>query len=205
MKTSKTTEELAQESGLHAVITVLRYAPITVLPALETFRTLAIQNERDCAEPAAWAAMSEAGVIEALGFNQSKTRFDTPLFTFPPAPQPCASKKDAIEALDNMDDYARMQIGVDAIGPRKVLEDYINQPCPECEKLKAELRRIDMAFDDERINLTHTAEDLVKEQADEIAKLKEVIAKCRKVLQSWPAMMIYKSDEALAAIKEIEK
>ena len=46
---------------------------------------------------------------------------------------------------------------------------------------------------------------VVEAQEAEITKLKEVIAKCRKVLQSWPANMIYKSDEALAAIKEIEK
>lgn len=33
--------------------------------------------------------------------------------------------KAAREALDNMDDYARMNTGVDAIGPRKLLEDFI--------------------------------------------------------------------------------
>lgn len=31
-------------------------------------------------EPVAWAATSEDGVVEALGFNKSHTRFDTPLF-----------------------------------------------------------------------------------------------------------------------------
>jgi len=34
--------------------------------------------------------------------------------------------KAAREALDSMDDYARMNAGVDAIGPRKVLEDFIS-------------------------------------------------------------------------------
>jgi hypothetical protein len=34
--------------------------------------------------------------------------------------------KAAREALDNMDDYARMNTGVNAIGPRKVLEDFIS-------------------------------------------------------------------------------
>lgn len=32
----------------------------------------------------------------------------------------------AREALDSMDDFARMSCGVDAIGPRKVLEDFIS-------------------------------------------------------------------------------
>lgn len=38
------------------------------------------------AEPVAWAATSEDGVVEALGMNQSR-RFDTPLYL---APQPVA-------------------------------------------------------------------------------------------------------------------
>lgn len=33
----------------------------------------------------------------------------------------------ALEALDNMDDYARMPIGVNPIGPRGVLLDFIEQ------------------------------------------------------------------------------
>jgi hypothetical protein len=33
----------------------------------------------------------------------------------------------ARKALDDMDDYARMETGVDAIGPRKVLEAFIEQ------------------------------------------------------------------------------
>ena len=32
---------------------------------------------------AAWAATSEAGVVEALGFNQSRSRFTTPLYRLP--------------------------------------------------------------------------------------------------------------------------
>jgi hypothetical protein len=31
-------------------------------------------------EPVAWAATSEDGVVEELGFNKSHTRFDTPLY-----------------------------------------------------------------------------------------------------------------------------
>ena len=33
--------------------------------------------------PAAWAAMSEEGIVEALGFNQSRSRFTTPLYYLP--------------------------------------------------------------------------------------------------------------------------
>lgn len=70
--------------------------------------------------------------------NAARAGWDACLsVNFPPAPQPCPSKEGALEALDNMDDYARMGIGVDAIGPRKVLEDYIKQPCPDCESSEA--------------------------------------------------------------------
>lgn len=34
--------------------------------------------------------------------------------------------KDAREALDNMDDYARMDTGVNAIGPMKVLTAFLD-------------------------------------------------------------------------------
>ena len=33
--------------------------------------------------PVAWAATSEDGVVEALGFNQSKNRFVVPLYRLP--------------------------------------------------------------------------------------------------------------------------
>ena len=33
--------------------------------------------------PVAWAATSEDGVVEALGFNQSKNRFVVPLYKLP--------------------------------------------------------------------------------------------------------------------------
>lgn len=51
-------------------------------------------------EPAAWAATSEAGVVEALGMNQSR-RFDTPLYTRP-SPS-LAELRAAVEALENRD------------------------------------------------------------------------------------------------------
>ena len=43
--------------------------------------TLLAQPEQ---EPVAWAATSKDGVVEALGFNESR-RFDTPLYTAPPS------------------------------------------------------------------------------------------------------------------------
>ena len=33
--------------------------------------------------PVAWAATSEEGIVEALGFNQSKSRFTVPLYRLP--------------------------------------------------------------------------------------------------------------------------
>jgi ribulose bisphosphate carboxylase small subunit len=36
------------------------------------------------------------------------------------------TKEDALEALDNIDDYARMA-GIDPIGPYKVLKDFIEK------------------------------------------------------------------------------
>ena len=50
--------------------------------------------------------------------------------------------KQAREALDNMDDYARMDAGVDAIGPRKVLEDYITETDRQLAAKDAELERL---------------------------------------------------------------
>ncbi len=37
------------------------------------------------------------------------------------------SKATALEALDSLDDYARMQTGVDAFGPRTALQRFIEQ------------------------------------------------------------------------------
>ena len=35
------------------------------------------------------------------------------------------SQRDALEALDNMDDYARMQVGIKAYGAKTVLRNFI--------------------------------------------------------------------------------
>lgn len=44
----------------------------------------------------------------------------------------------AIMALDNMDDYARMDIGVNAIGPRGVLERFINDVAALLQSIQAD-------------------------------------------------------------------
>jgi hypothetical protein len=41
------------------------------------------------------------------------------------------SKQQALEALDSMDDFARMTLGVDAAGPREVLRRYIESTAAE--------------------------------------------------------------------------
>jgi len=35
--------------------------------------------------------------------------------------------EDAIEALDNLDDYAKMEVSIDPIGARHTLEQYIKE------------------------------------------------------------------------------
>lgn len=40
------------------------------------------------------------------------------------------TKTAALNALDSMDDYARMDVGVDAIGPRRTLSAFIEQQPP---------------------------------------------------------------------------
>lgn len=49
-------------------------------------------------EADAWAATDENGKVEALGFNQSRTRFDTPLITTVKAEAYAAAKvREALE------------------------------------------------------------------------------------------------------------
>lgn len=44
------------------------------------------------------------------------------------------TKEQALEALDSLDDYARMDVSVDAYGPRRVLEQYIEQRDSEFQR-----------------------------------------------------------------------
>lgn len=63
-------------------------------------------------------------------------------------------RTDAVEAVDGLDDYARMDCGVDAIGPRSVLEKILPEAATALElqsadvaRLKSELERKDAALD----------------------------------------------------------
>lgn len=53
------------------------------------------------------------------------------------------TKQQALEALDNLDDYARMDVGVDAIGSRRVLREYIEQSAKEIEKMREHLSKLE--------------------------------------------------------------
>lgn len=51
------------------------------------------------------------------------------------------SKEQATEALNHMDDFARMDLGVDPIGPRKTLQEFINQK-EDAQAYPAEEKRL---------------------------------------------------------------
>ena len=53
--------------------------PLAYAKAIE----IAVIEEIKAQGPAAWAAMSEEGIVEALGFNQSRSRFTTPIYRLP--------------------------------------------------------------------------------------------------------------------------
>ena len=60
----------------------------------------------------------------------------------------------AREALESMDDYARMDVGVDASGPREVLERFI----AEHERVVAELRALSVTMKADAIELRREGE-----------------------------------------------
>lgn len=81
---SDVTRSLA-DKAYYAYEAMLKAAPQPPAPA-----------SQPVALPAAWAATSEEGNVEALGMNQSR-RFDTPLYT---TPQPAAPAQPVAWALD---------------------------------------------------------------------------------------------------------
>lgn len=107
------------------------------------------------------------------------------LFTAPPLPEPAPqpagkedqaiydaiatnynkdtapTKEQALEALDSMDDFARMA-DIDAIGPRKVLDDYINGAAPSSEEVREMVRWLRTGFG---IYTTCEAADLIERLA----------------------------------------
>lgn len=46
------------------------------------------------------------------------------------ASEPLVTREQALDALEDMDDFARMTAGVDAMGPRETLRQFINERAP---------------------------------------------------------------------------
>ena len=80
---SDVTRSLA-DKAYYAYEAMLKAAPQPPAPA-----------SQPVAVPAAWAATSEEGNVEALGMNQSR-RFDTPLYTTPQPAAPAQPRDDAV-------------------------------------------------------------------------------------------------------------
>ena len=80
---SAVTRSLA-DKAYYAYEAMLKAAPQPPAPA-----------SQPVAVPAAWAATSEEGNVEALGMNQSR-RFDTPLYTTPQPAAPAQPRDDAV-------------------------------------------------------------------------------------------------------------
>lgn len=79
--------EVIQMGSRSAKDVMREYARTAVIADRAAQQRVPAEQARVVGEPVAWAATSEDGKVEALGFNQSR-RFDTPLvFASPPAPQ----------------------------------------------------------------------------------------------------------------------
>lgn len=83
------------------------------------------------------------------------------------------TKAQALEALDSLDDFARMA-DIDPIGPRKTLEAYINgaAPLPDVAEMVERLRN------DHDRNYEDEAADLLEKQAARIAELEKALPTC---------------------------
>lgn len=79
----------------------------------------------------------------------------------------------ALEALDDMDDYAKMDIGVDPIGPRETLRKFILAAAPQGEAQAGETPRTDAQLvrdvtrlSQELVDIRHDIERQVQIGAD---------------------------------------
>ena len=83
------------------------------------------------------------------------------------------TKAQALEALDSLDDFARMA-DIDPIGPRKTLEAYINgaAPLPDVAEMVERLRN------DHDRNYEDEAADILEKQAARIAELEKALPTC---------------------------
>lgn len=69
----------------------------TLVEAVEALRKAKLLS----AEPVAWAATSDEGAVEALGFNESR-RFDTPLYAHPPTDSAALRDAERLDWLEHM-------------------------------------------------------------------------------------------------------
>jgi hypothetical protein len=74
------------------------------------------------------------------------------------AEQVSPAKAQALDALDCLDDFARMA-DIDPVGPRKVLEDYINGAAPSSEEVLEMVERL------RALNPLNTDADLIERLA----------------------------------------
>jgi len=116
-------------------------------------------------------------------------------------------KQAALEALDNMDDYARMEASIEPIGALNHLTDFINTVCARLEAAenerdthRAERKILSEAFAEQLTKLTAAEQDAAKWQAYQKRK-QEVIAAGlgRKIMRD------LESHDALPAFYEAMK
>ena len=121
---------------------------LTSKVAADTLRALAAP-----AAPAEPVVVGHHEFVAARGQWRAIIWTDTPLPTgtklhaapaaLAPAEPVSVSKQQALEALDSMDDFARMAVGVDAHGPRDLLERFITA-APAAPAGKAQPLNIDI-------------------------------------------------------------
>lgn len=197
---NKTTEELAAKAGAILPKGVYPNGYLFYPFQLETFRNLVIQNERECAEPVAYVDYAHVLLRTGTGIDMP---VGTKLFTFP------QEQQEPVMVIGENDE-AVCRVLQD--GTKLFLEPPAPQPCPECEKWKQrivmgfysdEVPLYTQGFDPHEVLEVVTAEDVtslidkIKEQAAEIYKIKEVIAKCEGYIEVELAYQQRNQDEVI--------
>ena len=75
----------------------------------------------------------------------------------------------ALEAIDNLDDYARMDAGVDAVGPRELLVSFVSQSAQvhaENEDLKRRLEFAEAVIAGDRALIAGLRSELAEAKKD---------------------------------------
>ena len=88
----------------------------------------------------------------------------------------------ALEAIDNLDDYARMDTGVDAVGPRELLVSFVSQSAQlraENEDLKRRLEFAEAVIAGDRALIAGLRYELAeaKKDAEQCEDLADVVSK----------------------------